>query len=207
MIGCYDKYVMPRLINFLCGTEEVTAQRQKVVPAAEGVVLEVGIGPGHNLAHYDRERVTRVIGLDPVEAMTALGRARFAASPVPVELVAASAEAMPLDDDSVDTVVLTYTVCTLPDPDRAVAEMRRVLKPGGRLLFCEHGRSHDAGVARWQDRVNPLWSRLAGGCNINRDVSGALKAGGFSVISMETFYLNPMPRIMGFHYLGSACAR
>ncbi|QPC41813.1 class I SAM-dependent methyltransferase [Kaustia mangrovi] len=207
MSGLYNRYVMPRVVSCLCGTEEISAQRAKVVPAADGVVLEVGIGPGHNLGFYDRERVSRVIGLDPVREMTALGARRFASSPVPVEVVEAPAEDMPLDDGSVDTVLLTYTACTIPDTASAVAEMRRVLKPGGRLLFCEHGRSRDEGVARWQDRVNPLWSRLAGGCNINRNIAGALEEGGFEVVSMENYYLKPMPRIVGYHYLGSARAR
>lgn len=206
LADAYNRYVIPRLINWACGTAQVDAQRAKVVPQAEGVVLEVGIGSGLNVAHYERSKVARVIGVDPGVEICALGERRFAEAPVPVEIVHASAEDLPLDAASVDTVVLTYTLCSIPDAARAAGEMRRVLRPGGRLLVCEHGRSRDAKVERWQDRINPLWGRLAGGCNVNRDAAAILEGAGFRFERLDTFYLPGAPKFAGFHYLGMARA-
>jgi ubiquinone/menaquinone biosynthesis C-methylase UbiE len=200
----YNRYIVPRVINCLCATPEIAAQRAMVVPQAEGVVLEVGIGSGLNMAYYDREKVQRVIGVDPGAEICELGKARFAEARVPVELIHASGEDLPLDDRSVDTVLLTYTLCSIPDAVAAAAEMRRVLKPGGRLLLCEHGRSRDAGIVRWQDRINPLWRRFSGGCNVNRDAAAILEGAGFRFEQLENFYLPGAPKFAGFHYRGVA---
>lgn len=202
----YERYVVPRVINRLCAAPQVVAQRALLVPEAEGVVLEVGIGSGLNIPHYDRAKVRQVIGVDPGLEICALGKERFAGAAVPVEVVHASGEDLPLEDDSVDTVLLTYTLCSIPGAAAAAAEMRRVLKPGGRLLLCEHGRSHDAHVERWQDRINPLWTRLAGGCNVNRNASAILEDAGFRFDRLERFYLPGMPKFAGFHYRGVARA-
>jgi ubiquinone/menaquinone biosynthesis C-methylase UbiE len=206
MDSFYHRRIMPHLVNCLCSMAPVTEQRRRIVPEAEGIVLEVGIGEGPNLPFYDRSRVRQVIGVDPAGDQMNQCERRFRAASLPFQVIAASAEAMPVEDRSIDTVLLTYSACTIPNVAGALAEMRRVLKPGGRLLFCEHGRSHDQPVARWQDRLNRVWPSLAGGCNINRDPILLLDEAGFRVRTLETFYLGRMPKALGFHYVGMAVA-
>ncbi len=203
-MGFYDRHVLPRLLDWSCGAKPVRRQRQKVVPLARGRVLEVGIGTGLNLPFYDAAKVERVIGLDPAEAM--LGRARRTAEgmPFPVEFLALEGERIPLDAGSVDTVLITYTLCTIPHPVVALEGMRRVLRPAGRLIFCEHGKAPDAAVRRWQGRLNPLWRRIGGGCNLDRDIPALIAAAGFRVTGLETMYLPRVPRFAGFNYWGSA---
>ncbi len=188
----------------VCGMPMVTTKRRRVVPLAEGRVLEVGIGSGLNLPHYDPARVTRVIGLDPGEALLATARRRSARSPVPVEFLALEGENIPLESGSVDTVVVTYTLCTIPGVEQALDGMRRVLRPGGRLLFCEHGLAPDAGVARWQQRLDPMWGRLAGGCHLTRDTGALLAKAGFAVDWIERAYARGAPRFAGWHNIGIA---
>lgn len=202
----YERHVLPYLIDLACGIGPVQQQREKVVPRAAGRVLEIGIGTGLNLPHYDARRVERVIGLDPGTEMHRLARKRLAGSGLQVELVGLSAERIPYDDASFDCVLVTFSLCTIPDPVVALREMRRVLKPGARLLFCEHGRAPDAAVARWQDRLTPLWSRLAGGCHLNRDIPALLAEAGFVCKDLQTMYL-PGPRALTYNYWGSAVAR
>lgn len=184
----------------------VARMRQKVVPLARGRVLEVGIGTGLNLPHYDKTHVSRITGLDPALEMQPRARQRAEASGIAVELVGLSAERMPLPDASFDSVVVTYSLCTIPDPVPALFEMRRVLAPGGSLLFCEHGRAPDVAVARWQDRLQPLWGPLAGGCHLNRDIPALLSVAGFTCPALHTGYL-PGPRPWTYHYWGQAQAR
>lgn len=203
-MGFYENHVLPRVIDFACGQEPIANQRQKVVPKAEGRVLEVGMGSGLNLPFYDPTRVELVWGLEPSEGMRRRAQARLAEAAVAVEWIDLPGEEIPLDDASADTVLLTYTLCTIPDFRAALAQMRRVLKPGGRLLFCEHGAAPDVGVRRWQDRINPVWKKLAGGCNINREVPQALEAAGFAVRDLETMYLPKTPKIAAFQYWGYA---
>jgi ubiquinone/menaquinone biosynthesis C-methylase UbiE len=201
----YDRHILPWALDIACGLRAVERQRRKVVPLAHGRVLEVGIGTGLNMAWYDPARVSRITGLDPALDLHPRAQRRIEAAGLPVELVGLSAEQIPRPDASFDTVVMTYTLCTIPDPVAALREMRRVLVPGGRLLFCEHGRAPDAGVARWQDRLQPLWGRLAGGCHLNRDIPALLQAGGFACPDLQTRYL-PGPRVMTFNYWGQALA-
>jgi ubiquinone/menaquinone biosynthesis C-methylase UbiE len=203
-MGFYERRILPRLIDLACGQEPISQQRQKVVPQAEGRVLEVGMGSGLNLAHYDPARVEWVWGLEPSEGMRERARERVARAPFEVKWLDLPGEEIPLEDDSVDTVLLTYTLCTIPDFQTALLQMRRVLRPGGRLLFSEHGAAPDPGVRRWQDRINPIWRRLAGGCNINREVPAALEQAGFKIESLETLYLPKTPRIAAFQYWGFA---
>jgi ubiquinone/menaquinone biosynthesis C-methylase UbiE len=172
------------------------------VPQASGVVLEIGFGPGLNLSHYDPGKIERVIGVDPNEGFLRLGSG--ARPPVPMEVFRAPAEAIPLPDDVADTAIVTYTLCSVEDPARALGEVRRVLKPGGRVLFVEHGRASEAGVARWQDRLTPLWRRLAVGCNLNRPVVGLLQEAGFGIEVLDQHYLRATPRPIGFLSCGSA---
>jgi len=179
-------------------------QREKVVPLATGTVLEIGIGTGLNLPYYDGGRVERLIGLDPSEASWKLAGERAAHLDFDVEFIGLSGEHIPLADASVDTVLVTYALCTIPDPITALHGMARVLRPGGSLIFCEHGKAPDGGVCKWQDRINPLWRRLFGGCNLNRDIPQLLDAGGFEVIDLEKIYLPGTPKFAGYNFWGSA---
>lgn len=181
-------------------------QRQKLVPLARGRVLEVGIGSGLNLPFYEPDNVREVWGLDPSRELTALALDAAESVPFDVEFVSAGAEEIPLDSNSFDTVLLTYTLCTIPDTDLALREIARVLKPQGELLFCEHGVAPDARVRRWQDGLNPIWRRLGGGCHLNRDIPGLIQHGGFEITGMETMYI-PGWRPASFNYWGSAAAR
>ena len=201
----YDRHVLPYLLDLACGLAPVREQRAKVVPQARGRVLEIGIGTGLNLEHYDKAKLTALVGLDPNAELKGLARKRAQRAGVDAELVSLSAEGIPFGDEEFDTVVVTYSLCTIPDPLAALREMRRVLKPGGRLLFCEHGLAPEESVRRWQRRLNPLWSTLAGGCHLDRDVPALLREAGFRSDDMETLYL-PGPRPMTFNYLGSAVA-
>lgn len=202
-MGLYSKYVLPHLIHLACGSRPIMRQRSKVVPQARGRVLEIGVGSGLNLPFYDSAHVTEIHGLDPAPELAA--RARRAASGIPmdVEFVVASAEEIPLEDTSFDTVVVTYTLCSIPDLGAALREMRRVLVPDGSLLFCEHGLAPDPGVERWQDRINPVWKRVAGGCNLNRDIPELLRVSGFDTTHVESMYI-PGWRPASFNYWGVA---
>jgi len=184
--------------------QDIATEREKVVPHASGTVLEIGIGPGLNLQYYDPSRVTKVIGVDPIADFLRLGQRRHRDAPVPLDIIEAPAEALPLDAASVDTAVVTYTLCSVDDPARALAEVRRVLKKDGRILFLEHGLSPDAGVADWQRRLNPLWKRLAVGCNLNRPVAHLIAAAGFTISELEHYYLGGAPRPVGFLARGVA---
>ncbi len=205
MTRWYPRLVLPSAIDLVCGLPMVTRKRQQVVPLAYGRVLEVGIGTGLNLRHYDRTRVQSVTGLDPGVELHPKAQRRIAQSGLKVDLLALSAEQIPCGDASFDSVVVTYTLCTIPDPVAALREMRRVLAPGGALLFCEHGRAPDARVARWQDRLQPLWGPLAGGCHLNRDIPALLQAAGFTCPTLHTGYVTG-PRVLGYHYWGTAQA-
>ena len=205
-MGFYSDYVLPRFINCACGTKPIRRQREKVVPLASGTVLEIGIGTGHNLPHYDADKIDRVIGLDPCEKSWEIARKNHPNLPFDLEFVGLPGEQIPLDDDSIDTVLVTYALCTIPDPGEALRGMRRVLKPGGKLVFCEHGEAPDPGVKKWQDRINPIWSAIAGGCNLHRPIPKLLDTAGFNVDNMESMYLPSTPRFAGFNYWGVARA-
>lgn len=203
-MGFYDKYILPRFINCACSTKPIMKQREKIVPRASGTVLEIGIGTGLNLPYYDGSRVQRLIGLDPSEKSWELAAARAAHAGFPVEFIGLPGEQIPLEDASVDTVLVTFALCTIPDPIAALQGMGRVLKPGGSLVFCEHGKTPDAGVNKWQDRINPLWRRIAGGCHLNRDIPALLAQGGFRVEELEQQYLPGTPRFAGYNFWGRA---
>ena len=203
-MGFYDRYVLPRFINCACSTKPMMKQREKVVPQAAGTVLEIGIGTGLNLPYYDPAKVERLIGLDPSEESWKLAGERAAHLDFEVEFIGLPGEQIPLQDASVDTVLVTYALCTIPDPVAALIGMRRVLRPGGRLIFCEHGIAPDAAVVRWQDRINPLWRKIAGGCNLNRDIPALLATGGFKITGLSTLYLPGTPKFAGYNYWGQA---
>lgn len=203
-MGFYDKHILPRFINCACGTKPIMKQRENVVPLATGTVLEIGIGTGLNLPYYDASKVQRVIGLDPSESSWDLAAERARNLDFDLEFIGLPSEQIPLPDASVDSIVVTFSLCTIPDPVAALQGMARVLKPGGNLLFCEHGQAPDANVRKWQDRINPVWRRMAGGCNLNRDIPQLLQAGGFKLSDMHTAYLPGTPRIAGYNVWGTA---
>jgi ubiquinone/menaquinone biosynthesis C-methylase UbiE len=202
-MGVYAKYVLPKMIHFVCGLKPNMRQREKVVPLAFGRVLEIGAGSGLNLAFYDASNVKHLFALDPSVEGWAIAEEKARGMNFPVDYIDAPAETIPLESASVDSIVVTYSLCTIPEARRAVLEMRRVLRQGGELIFCEHGLAPDPGVRKWQNRINPVWMPLAGGCNLNRDIPSILKSGGFQIRTMETMYL-PGPRPMTFNYWGIA---
>jgi len=203
-MGFYDERILPNLIACACGARPIEKHRRAIVPQADGVVLEVGLGSGTNLPFYDAARVERVIGVEPSAGMRVKARRAIARQALPVELLDAPGEALPLDDNSIDTVLLTFTLCTIPDAPAALAEMRRVLRPGGKLVFLEHGLAPDAGVARWQRRIEPVWKRIGGGCHLARPMDRLIAQGGFRIDGMEADYTPRTPRIASFVYRGLA---
>lgn len=206
-MGLYRSFILPRLIDCACGMEMVTRQRRKIVPQASGRVLDVGVGSGPNLALFDRARVSEVVGVDPDAALLERAWTRARVQPYHVELLQTGAEDQRLPTASFDTVVAAYTLCSIAPLEQALANLRRVLKPGGRLLFCEHSAAPDSDVRRWQDRLAPMWLRLAGGCHLNRDTVEVLERSGFAVDSVDRFYLRHAPRFVGYHAIGSAHVR
>lgn len=202
-MGLYDRYILPHLLNLAMRNGQLAPYRQRVIAGASGRVLEIGVGSGLNLPFYTAH-ATEIIGLDPHPKL--IGMASRQASSVCAEILGGSAESIPLDNASIDTVVTTWTLCTIPDVMAALREMRRVLKPGGQLLFVEHGLAPEEGVRRWQHRLTPLWKGLAGGCHLDRPIAELVENTGFEISHMETGYM-PGPRPMTFMYEGSARLR
>lgn len=203
-MGFYDRHILPPLLSAMMGTKPIRYQRKKVVPRAEGRVLEIGFGAGHNLPFYDAAKVSHLWALEPSREIRAKAAERIAASPLEIEFLDLPGEEIPLEDDAADTVLVTYTLCTIPDVMRALSGMRRVLKPAGNLIFCEHGAAPDESVKRWQARLDPAWGRIAGGCHLNRAVPQLLQDAGFRIGDIQTMYLPGTPRFAGFNYWGSA---
>jgi ubiquinone/menaquinone biosynthesis C-methylase UbiE len=201
-MGLYQEQILPRFTNIVLGGSEFARVRARVAAGLEGEVLEVGFGSGLNVPHYPPE-VKRVQAIDPATAGRKLAAKRVAASPVPIEYAGLDGQALPLGPASVDHVLITWTLCTIPDVESALHEMRRVLRPGGKLHFVEHGRSPDRGVARWQDRLTPLQRRLAGGCHLNRPIDRLVTQAGFSVTRLDNFYMKG-PKPMGYIFEGVA---
>lgn len=202
----WERYVVPNLISCACSSRPIMKQRAKVVPKADGVVLELGCGSGTNFAMYDAGKVEKLYALEPAPGM--IVKARRTAGELgigkSIEFLETGAENIPLPDKSVDTAVITFVLCTIPDWAGALAETRRVLKPGGKILFTEHGLAPDEGISRWQRRVEPVWKSIAGGCHLTRDTLGLLREGGFRSDDAETMYLPNTPKIAGFVSWGSA---
>jgi ubiquinone/menaquinone biosynthesis C-methylase UbiE len=198
----YQRYVIPRLTHLAMRQKQFLPFRQRVIGAAEGRVLEIGIGSGLNFPLYGGA-VTSVIGLEPSSELLNMARPRAEAAAAPIMLLEGSAETIPLDSRSIDTVVTTWTLCTIPNAAQALTEMRRVLRPAGALLFVEHGRAPEPGVVLWQDRLDPLWSRLAGGCHLNRKIDDLIRGTGFRIEALQNARL-PGPRTHTFLYQGCA---
>jgi ubiquinone/menaquinone biosynthesis C-methylase UbiE len=203
-MGIYSDWVFPRILDLTMRQKQITPFRRLIGHAAEGRALDVGIGSGVNLMFYGAQ-VERVYGVDPSPQLLRFAGERGRNSPAPVELLCGSGEALPLDSKSIDTATLTFTLCTIGNPSAALAEIRRVLKPGGRLLFAEHGRAPEPAVARWQDRITPFWKRIAGGCHLNRKPDDLIRGAGFRIDDLKTAYVKG-PRIMTFVYSGAARA-
>ncbi len=202
-MGFYSKYIIPKTLDFLMQQKPIMMQRRKVVPRASGRVLEIGIGSGLNLSFYDQGKLEKLWGLEPSPELCKVARRRADLAGIDLDFVGLTGEEIPMDSDSVDTVLFTYVLCTIPDAPTALREMNRVLKPGGQMIFCEHGRAPDSDVVRWQDRINGLWRRFSGGCNINRPIPELIREGGFKVTEMDTMYL-PGPRPLSFNFWGTA---
>jgi len=203
-MGLYNDRFLPHLIRLSMREATLVPYRRRVLSTAAGCVLEIGVGSGENLRLYSKQ-VDRVIGLDPSPRLLSMAREAAPEAAVPVELMRGSAQEIPLADKCADTVVMTWTLCSIPDPSRALREIHRVLKESGRLLFVEHGRSPDPSVSRWQDRLTPLWSRLAGGCHLNRPMRALIEESGFRLERIDTGYMKG-PKPMTFLYDGSAQA-
>lgn len=201
-MGFYTDHVLPRLCHLAMRNRRLAPYRERVVGAAEGRVLEIGIGSGLNLPLYSAN-ARALIGLDPGPRLIAMAQRAAQAAPLPVDLIEGSAEAIPLDDKCVDTVLTTWSLCTIPHAGAALAEMRRVLRPGGRLLFVEHGLAPDEGVRRWQNRLTPLWCRISGGCHLNRPMQSLIESAGFRFDRLDTGYMRG-PKAFAFMYEGSA---
>ena len=205
MATLYERFVVPRLINCACSQAAISAQRAKVVPRAHGRVLEIGMGSGLNLPYYLPAQVSSLAAVEPSAELRDMAQRRAANYPaLALELSDHGAEAMPFADATFDTVVCTFTLCSVQSPAAVLAEIRRVLKPGGDLLYSEHGLAPEPGVARWQHRLEPLWKRLAGGCHLSRPVVASLVAAGFNIVEQHSGYLPGAPRVLGWSEWGVA---
>lgn len=206
MASLYDRLVLPKLLKCACSAPPIAKQRAKVVPQASGKVLELGIGMGLNLAFYDPAKVGSVTGVDPAPELRQIAMAAPRPDGLQVRVEDGTAEALPFADYSFDCVVCTFTLCSVQRPAQALAEARRVLKPGGRFLFCEHGLAPDDTVVRWQRRIEPVWKHIAGGCHLTRPVTPAIAAAGFTMVRTDTMYLPKTPRPLGWNEWGEAAA-
>jgi len=202
-MSLYKKQILPNLVHFACSLKSVMRQREKIIPLARGRVLEVGLGTGLNLPFYDASKVNKVLGLDPAPEMIDRAKERARSVNFEVELIGLSGEEIPLETNSVDTVVVTYTLCTIVDVDRAIKEMARVLKPAGELIFCEHGAAPDVTVRWLQNCINPAWKRVGGGCHLNREIPELIEQGGFRIKDLKARYI-PGWRPASFNYWGTA---
>ena len=203
-MSLYDKYVLPKFLNCACGSNPISRQRQKVVPLVEGKVLEVGVGSGLNLPFYDKSKIDELWGLDHSEELSDMARKVADRENIVVNFISSGAEEIPLPDSYFDSVLITYTMCTIPEVARANKEIKRVLKRGGKLIFCEHGEAPDENIRKWQKRINPFWGKLAGGCNINRKIPSLIQNAGFEIVELEEMYLPKTPKIAGYNYWGYA---
>ena len=201
-MSLYNKYILPKFLNCACGSKPINYQRQKVVPLAKGKVLDIGIGSGLNIPFYNSDKIDQVIGIDPSHELIELAKELANDSKASIELVIGSAESIPYPDNFFDTVLVTYTMCTIPNVSIANKEIWRVLKDDGRLIFCEHGLAPDKKISKWQNRIDPFWGKIAGGCHLNRDIQKLITDAGFSFESLDKMYLPSTPKFAGYNYWG-----
>jgi len=202
-MGLYKKYLLPKIIHWTCGQNPTMRQREKVIPLAYGNVLEVGIGTGLNLGYYNSSNIDHLMGLDPSVENWKINKLNAESLGLDLSFVQASAEEIPADNNEFDSVVITYTLCSIKEPVVSLHEIRRVLKPGGQLIFCEHGIAPDRKVEKWQHIVNPYWRIISGGCNLNLNIPEVLNEGGFKIRKLDTMYL-PGWKLGSFNYWGTA---
>ena len=200
----YDKYILPKFLNCTCGSKPIRYQRDKIVPLAEGVVLDMGIGSGLNIPFYNKSKIKHLYGLDPSKELLEIAKPVAEKNQLAIEFLQCEAENIPLPDNSIDTVLITYTMCTISNVSLANSEIIRVLKNDGKLLFCEHGLAPDKKVANWQKRINPIWTKIAGGCNLDRDIPNLITSSGLKIDNMEEMYLPSTPKFAGYNYWGVA---
>ena len=200
----YEKNVVPKLINFLCGTKPIRYQRKKVVPLATGDVVEIGIGPGSNLQYYDLRKVNKVIGVDPSNELNAIAQKKADQTSLEIEFKVSSAEHINLEDSSVDSVVCTFSLCSIPNPQLALSEIYRILKPGGKYYFCEHGLSPDFSTRTLQNLIGGFYPNLSGGCHVNRDIIRLITSAGLVIEESNTMYLPGSVKFLGYNYWGVA---
>jgi ubiquinone/menaquinone biosynthesis C-methylase UbiE len=203
-LSFYNKYILPKLLNCTCASKPINYQRDKIVPLAEGVVLDVGIGSGLNIPFYNKTKIKQLYGLDPSKELLDIAKSVAKEKKLEIEFLECGAESIPLPDKSIDNVLITYTMCTIPDVAISNSEIMRILKDDGKLLFCEHGLAPDKNIAKWQKRINPLWSKIAGGCNLNKDIPNLISSSGFKILNMEEMYLPGTPKFAGYNYWGVA---
>ncbi len=199
----YERHILPKIIDFTCSGNITETQRKKIVPFAKGKVLEIGFGTGLNLPFYNPNTVEKIIGIEPSNDIVALAQKRIAEAPILFEHIPTSAEEIPLDNNSIDTVLVTYTLCSIPNLQLALKEMKRVLSPSGKLYFCEHGLAPDLHIQKWQHRLNPIWNKIGGGCNLNRDISNSIYKAGLQIQNIEKMYTKGW-KPASFNYLGTA---
>lgn len=204
-MGLYGEHVLPRIVNVSCGMKSNEARRAKVCAALHGEVVEIGFGSGLNVPFYP-DTVDRVAAVEPADLGWKLAATRVAASPIVIERAGLDGQRLPFDDDSFDTAVSTWTMCTIPDVAAALAEVRRVLRPGGTLHFVEHGLAPDADVRRWQYRFEPIQKRLFGGCHLTRPISDLVTGAGFTLVEVDVFYDEGAPKFLAADTLGVAAA-
>ena len=202
--SAYEKYLLPKLLDTCCSTKPVNYQRKKIVPHASGTILEIGIGSGLNISFYDKSKVEKIYGLDPSPELCEMAKQAADKNEINIDFLLNGAEEIKLKSNSIDTVLLTYTLCTIPNPFDALREIKRVMKSDARILFCEHGIAPDKKVLKWQNRINPIWGKLFGGCNINRDIPNIFLESGFKISNLEQMYLPSTPKIVGYNYWGNA---
>ena len=201
-MSLYNKYILPKFLNCACSSKPINYQRQKVVPLAKGKVLDIGIGSGLNIPFYNSDIIDQVIGIDPSHELIELAKELANESKASIDFVIGSAESIPYPDNFFDTVLVTYTMCTIPNVAMANKEMWRVLKDDGRLIFCEHGLAPDKKISKWQNRIDPFWGKIAGGCHLNRDIQKLITDAGFSFESLDKMYIPSTPKFAGYNYWG-----
>ena len=203
-MSLYDKYILPHLLNCTCNQNPFIHQRRKVVPLAKGNILEIGIGSGLNIPFYEEEGIDKIWGIDPSEELIAMAKNQVKDDTPEIELIISKAEDIDFDDAFFDTILMTYTMCTISNLSGAFTQLKRVIKPTGKLIFCEHGMAPDKSVVKWQNRINTFWPKISGGCNINKEIPSIIESSGFSILDLENMYLPKTPKVLGYNYWGTA---